>query len=273
MSNKIPLTLNNGQVEQLQQGDTILTAYLANSTNKNLVTDAQLTIIGNTSGTNSGNETTTTTGALISGATEKTTPVDADMVGLMDSAASNVLKKLSWSNIKATLKTYFDTLYKPTFTNNTAFNQNFETSTTNIKMNGSVSVGSSSNIPRADHVHATDTTRANTDLSNLSTAGKVIASSYPMPSNTSTSVTLGASGSTYTATVDGFLTINKNGPTAFQYIYLVGSTGVISQSFAPVNGADVTAWIPMKKNDVCTYYYTTTGVTHSFAFVTAQGEA
>lgn len=58
-----------------------------------------------------GTETTATMGALIAGATAKTTPVDADMFGLMDSAASNVLKKLSWANIKATLKTYFDTLY------------------------------------------------------------------------------------------------------------------------------------------------------------------
>lgn len=56
-------------------------------------------------------ETTTTAGALINGATAKTTPVDADFIGLMDSAASNILKKLSWANIKATLKTYFDTLY------------------------------------------------------------------------------------------------------------------------------------------------------------------
>jgi hypothetical protein len=57
--------------------------------------------------------TVTTMGALINGATSKTTPVDADYVGLMDSAASNVLKKLSWANIKAALKTYFDTLYAP----------------------------------------------------------------------------------------------------------------------------------------------------------------
>jgi hypothetical protein len=57
-------------------------------------------------------DTTTTLGALINGATAKTTPVDADMVGLMDSAASNILKKLSWANIKATLKAYFDTLYQ-----------------------------------------------------------------------------------------------------------------------------------------------------------------
>jgi len=65
------------------------------------------------SGTNTGDETTTTIGSLINGATSKTTPVDADYLGLMDSAASNVLKKLSWVNLKATLKTYFDTLYAP----------------------------------------------------------------------------------------------------------------------------------------------------------------
>jgi hypothetical protein len=64
-------------------------------------------------------ETVTTSGALINSATAKTTPVDADTFGVMDSADSNVLKKLSWANIKATLKTYFDTLYSvkasPTF--------------------------------------------------------------------------------------------------------------------------------------------------------------
>lgn len=52
----------------------------------------------------------------IVGATAKTTPVDADGVGLIDSAAANVLKFLSWANLKATLKTYFDTLYNSTIT-------------------------------------------------------------------------------------------------------------------------------------------------------------
>ena len=51
-------------------------------------------------------------GSSIHGATAKTTPVDADTMPLIDSAASNVLKKLSWANVKATLKTYFDTLYQ-----------------------------------------------------------------------------------------------------------------------------------------------------------------
>ena len=48
---------------------------------------------------------------VIAAAGAKTAPVDADAVPLIDSAASNVLKKVTWANIKATLKTYFDTIY------------------------------------------------------------------------------------------------------------------------------------------------------------------
>lgn len=50
----------------------------------------------------------------------KTTPIDADAVLLYDSADANGLwKKLSWSNIKATLKTYFDSLYQATLVSGT----------------------------------------------------------------------------------------------------------------------------------------------------------
>jgi len=41
----------------------------------------------------------------------KATPVDSDELGLGDSADSYGLKKTYWSDIKGTLKTYFDTLY------------------------------------------------------------------------------------------------------------------------------------------------------------------
>jgi hypothetical protein len=41
---------------------------------------------------------------------EKTTPVDADKFWMWDSVAS-ALKHISWSGLKAVLKTYFDTLY------------------------------------------------------------------------------------------------------------------------------------------------------------------
>ena len=54
-------------------------------------------------------------------ATSKTTPVDADEIPLADSATSFSLKKLTWANLKATAKTYFDTLYQPLATILTTF--------------------------------------------------------------------------------------------------------------------------------------------------------
>jgi len=51
------------------------------------------------------------TAGEINAVTGKTTPVDADELLMEDSAASFGKKKLTWANIKATLKTYFDTLY------------------------------------------------------------------------------------------------------------------------------------------------------------------
>jgi hypothetical protein len=48
--------------------------------------------------------------ATIHAATNKATPVDADEVGIWDSV-SGLLRKVTWANLKATLKVYFDTLY------------------------------------------------------------------------------------------------------------------------------------------------------------------
>ena len=51
-------------------------------------------------------------GTLIAAATGKTTPVDGDSTIISDSEASGAQKKLTWANLKATLKTYFDSLYQ-----------------------------------------------------------------------------------------------------------------------------------------------------------------
>lgn len=51
-------------------------------------------------------------------ATEKTTPVDSDEFTLLDSAASYVLKRLTWANLKATIKSYYDSV-TATLTNKT----------------------------------------------------------------------------------------------------------------------------------------------------------
>ncbi len=46
----------------------------------------------------------------IDGASSKAAPVDADKLGLVDSAASGALKYLSWANLKASINTYTQTL-------------------------------------------------------------------------------------------------------------------------------------------------------------------
>jgi len=71
-------------------------------------------------------------GAILYPSIAKTTPVNADTILISDSASSGVFKKLSWASIKATLKTYFDTVY-----------QGILVSGTNIKsINGSSILGS-----------------------------------------------------------------------------------------------------------------------------------
>lgn len=48
----------------------------------------------------------------INNKTDKTTPIDTDNFLIQE--IGGLFKKLSWANLKATLKTYFDTLYVPT---------------------------------------------------------------------------------------------------------------------------------------------------------------
>lgn len=94
-------------------------------------------------------------GAAIHGTSAKTTPVDADTMPLIDSAASNVLKKVTWANVKATLKTYFDTLYGALATANTwALAQTF---TSTITANSFLVVGGATKTIASGVITATST--------------------------------------------------------------------------------------------------------------------
>lgn len=94
--------------------DDITLGYEVGSRWVNLTTDESFICTDATDGAAvwvlSTGETAEEFGALISGASNKATPVDADYVPLMDSAASNVMKKLSWANIKSVLGAVFFTL-------------------------------------------------------------------------------------------------------------------------------------------------------------------
>lgn len=103
-------TLSATQVVVTSDTGTDATIPAADTTNAGVMTKSMFDklngIEASADVTDAGN-----VGSSIHGATAKTTPVDNDTLPLIDSAASNVLKKTTWANIKATLKSYFDSIY------------------------------------------------------------------------------------------------------------------------------------------------------------------
>lgn len=84
-----------------------------------LITSAESTLLGNTSGTNTGDQdlsgyqttiTATTEQTFINGLTVSPAPLDTMMIEVTDPAASTV-KKFSWLNFKTYLLAYFDTIF------------------------------------------------------------------------------------------------------------------------------------------------------------------
>lgn len=101
------------------------------------LTSAEHTIVQNTSGTNTGDETAARIGAIVNVATDYTTPLDADKIGIWD-VANSLFKSVTLANLKATLVTYFDTLYSSgsLYIPNVWISPNFTTKVTGSGWNG-----------------------------------------------------------------------------------------------------------------------------------------
>ena len=99
---------NSTRLPFVGTNDTLITSSNLTFDSNNSLNTPTLTLSTNVPASNQA-VAVAQVGPVINAATEKTTPVDADMVGLMDSAASNVLKKLSWSSIKTKLFDYIRT--------------------------------------------------------------------------------------------------------------------------------------------------------------------
>lgn len=152
----------------MPNADTTTTANITDSTDKRFITDAQRTVLQNTSGTNSGDQTSVTgnagtatalqTARTIDGvsfngtanitviapgtnaASSKVTPVDADAMPLVDSESSNTLKKVTWANIKATIKAYYDAV-SSTLTNKSISLGSNTVTTTVAQLNTAITDG------------------------------------------------------------------------------------------------------------------------------------
>lgn len=97
-------------------------------------------------------------------------------------------------------------------------------------------------------------------------------SAQAMPSSKYINLTLGATGSTYTAPANGWYTISKQGTSgqlaAFENTTAGGVTWITTLS----SGTDVRISCPAKKGDNVRLWYSATGATHFFRFVYAEGE-
>lgn len=148
------------------------TADINDSTNRRYLTDAQLTVVSNTSGINSGDETALTLGATIAASSASATPIDADKLPFSDPNASNIVKHYLWSTIKSSIATYITSLV-----NTWSAKQTF---TSNVAMNTNVGFVYSANVPSSGVV------TINWNLSNkqkLTLTGNVTTMSFTAPTN------------------------------------------------------------------------------------------
>jgi hypothetical protein len=156
------LTLNHSLVELIRR--IAIDGHLTSTANPHGVTKTQVGLgaVPNTDATARSSHTGTqlastisdfdaAAGAAINAASVKATPVDADTMPLSDSAASGGLKKLSFTNIKAFLKTYFDGVYAPLTTALSLSLHTANTSNPHAVTKTQVSLGNVDNVSVLNH--------------------------------------------------------------------------------------------------------------------------
>lgn len=112
------------------------------------------------------------------------------------------------------------------------------------------------------------------NASNLNAQGRSYVSGLGMPSSKYVDLTLGASGSTYTAPANGWLVLNAtaNGPSNF--IQLENQTSLITSSdYGTTRTTPLKTFLPVKTSDVINITYASISTTNvTFRFIYAEGE-
>lgn len=114
------------------------------------------------------------------------------------------------------------------------------------------------------------TGKANVALDNLTSAGKEVCANLAMPSSKIDSLTPVVSGGSYTAPADGYFSARATSTAAGNYFELMSSV-IDSLVQSGSAGLDLSVFIPVQKGQIVTAYYSTN--TPTFRFVYAQGAA
>ena len=118
--------------------------------------------------------------------------------------------------------------------------------------------------------------KADKDLLNITDSGTSTGASWAMPSDTYDNLTLGASGTEYTAPADGYFYLNKVAGSDWYYIQLtVRKTDdnlLLYRLFdADYRTSPLCIVAPVKKGSVVKIDYNATGTTNHFRFIYAVG--
>ena len=95
----------------------------------------------------------------------------------------------------------------------------------------------------------------------------VSGSGIGFPSSSHEDLTLGASGTKYTAPANGWFDLRKSASSG-QYIKLISKV----ESCVNSSGQVISAFLPIRKGQTVQVDYTATGTTHTFRFIYAEGE-
>lgn len=103
-------------------------------------------------------------------------------------------------------------------------------------------------------VNAGLATKLDLDLTNITNSTKSTIAGYAMPSDTYDDLTLGASGTTYTAPANGWFCLYRIPAVGYSKIENL-TTGFIAETRNTVNGAGNGVWASVRKNDIIELMY------------------
>ncbi|MBR1399951.1 MAG: hypothetical protein IJ564_07265 [Alphaproteobacteria bacterium] len=114
--------------------------------------------------------------------------------------------------------------------------------------------------------------KADINAGNFSEIGKSYLSGLSMPSDRYIDLTLGASGSTYTAPANGYVALKKEATAGGQAVLIESSNKISSRSVSTATGQEPSVTIPVFRGDSFTVTYGAGGATRYFKFIYSKGE-